>query len=408
MDQKTTPQGTARGWLVVLAASLIMFMPTYAQMQMAPIAGSLMATYGISDAQYMSVFTAPNLPPVFLAFIAGILLDRFGTKKTVLVAGLFTVAGCIARVLVVGYVPFYCSCILIGVATSFIVTGTTKIVAGFFPMEKVGLPVGIVFAAANVANLIAASTTAYFDTTTTAFTVSAAVAAISVLAWAFLVPADKGATTDEAAAPQESLGSLLKNVLTCKDYWLTLIAYTLFGVLGFTIAGILPTALAERGMSTTDAGLMAAVYSLGSLLGCVVMPLLLPRVKSEKAFLVIVSGVLIVLFPLIAVCPIGIAMGVLLAVVGLASYGLVPILMSLPIRFEKVGIARAGTAGGVMTMIQSLCVAMLPGNVIIPLAGGDYSTVFVILGVLCAIAMVCAIGMKVPKPMAPPIGDMDI
>lgn len=403
MEESRKKTSTARAWLVVVAACLIMFTPTYAQMQMSPIAGQLMETYSINEAQYMSVFMAPNMMPIFLAFVAGILLDRFGSKKCVLVAIAITFIGCVARVFAVGYVPFYCTSIMVGFANSFITTGSTKIMSRFFPVDKIGLPMGVLYAASSVATLIATATTAYFPSTMSAFIVSAVVAGIAVAAWAFLVP---GETKEEIAGGDQAdcpkIGESLKSVLTCKDVYLALIAITCLGVMGFTIAGMLPTAMGARGMSVTDAASMASIYSIGSLVGAIATPAVTQRVKNEKVFIIALAAVLIVLFPCIWIVPVGPALWVVLVVVGLLSYGLTPVMLSLPVRFEKVGVQRAATANGLITTVQSAGITFLPGNVIIPLAGGNYLMLFVILAILAAIVLVCTVFMKIPKPQAAP------
>lgn len=394
---------SGRGWLVVVAACLVMFAPSYAQMQMSPIAASLQSVYGISEAQYMTVFTAPNLAPIFLSFIAGILLDRLGSKKVVLVAIAITCFGCVMRVLVSGFVPFYCVSILIGVATSFMTTGAAKIMSRFFPVEKIGVPVGIIFAASSVANLVAVATTAYFPTTAAAFTVSAVVALVATVVWAIAVP---GESSSEERAGQEhpKIGPILKCVLTSRDVWLVIVANVCLGVMGFVIAGMLPTVLAARGMSVTDAGVMSAAYSLGALVGAVITPAVTAHVRNEKVFLAVLSLVLAVLFPFVMLVPLGIALGALLVVIGIISYGLVPVLLSLPVRFEKVGVEKAGTAGGLLTMLQSLGIAVLPGNVIIPAVSGDYGALFMVLSALAVITLVCALFMKIPKAQPAPRG----
>lgn len=396
-QQDSSGKVGAKAWLVLAAACLIMFTPTYAQMQMSPLAGSLMQAYGINEAQYMSVYSAPQIMPAVLSFVAGILLDRFGTKKCVLVASLLATVGIVARVFVAGYVPLYCATMMFGFATSFIVTGSTKVVARFFPMEKVGTAVGILYSFATIAGLVAMATTAYFPTTVAAFAVSAAIAVAAILAWFFLVPAE---TPDElsaaSAGEKEKVGEVLRSVLGCRDIYFIVIASMFVGVMGFTLGGILPTVLGSRGMNAAQAGLMASVYSIGQLTGCLAMAPILSKVKSEKAFLCGISAVLAVLFLLVMVVPAGAILGIVLFLVGFLSYGLTPIFLALPIRYEKIGPSRAGTAGGLMTTFQSLASAFLP-SALIAFSGGNYTTLFVVMAVLAVVILACALLIRFPK-----------
>jgi len=68
--------------VILLIACIAMFSPNYAQYQLSPLAPCLMTDLGISNTEFASIFSAPMIPAIFLSLGAGILVDRFGAKKS--------------------------------------------------------------------------------------------------------------------------------------------------------------------------------------------------------------------------------------------------------------------------------------------------------------------------------------
>lgn len=58
--------------------------------------------------------------------------------------------------------------------------------------------------------------------------------------------------------------------------------------------------------------------------------------------------------------------------------GIVPVRYAMPVQFEEVGPALAGTAGGVLTTVQVLGAILLPSFVSTPIAGGSYPLLFLL------------------------------
>lgn len=397
---KVAKKALVMGWVCVLVACIVNFVPSFAQAQLAPLAANIMQAFDISQAQYVNVFTAPNMMPIFLSFVAGLLLDRLGSKKVILVAASLTALGCIGRVVAPGFVPFYISNALLGVTASFVITGATKILSQYFPVEKLSFPVGLLYAFASIGTLIGTATAAMFSSETVAFIVAAVIAVAAALLWAFVVPsekssADAGKQTESAQGPK--IGDLLKVVLADWHVWVIAMCLLCMSVLGFTIQAELPTALAERGMDSVSAGLMSSVFAVGMLCGSLIVPALADRLGKQKVMLVIMLIVLALLCPCIMLAPMGAMLGVVLFLLGFIIFGAVPMMISIPIRLPEIGVAYAATAGGVIMTVGSAGVFLLPGNVLVPLSGGSFLVLFAILGGLALVAFIGILLIRIPQ-----------
>ena len=89
---------TNYGWVIVALFCLIVFSTQYLQYQMAPVAGRLMERLNITEQQYSTVFNAGTWPAIAFSIILGIITDRFGLKKTVIVCMIRSRGRHVARV----------------------------------------------------------------------------------------------------------------------------------------------------------------------------------------------------------------------------------------------------------------------------------------------------------------------
>jgi len=67
------------------------------------------------------------------------------------------------------------------------------------------------------------------------------------------------------------------------------------------------------------------------------------------------------------------------------------------VRVPEIGVKYAGTATGLMSTIQVVGSVLLPGNVIVPAAGGNFNILFLICSLTALLACLCLIGIKMPR-----------
>ena len=80
-DETSYPLAGASTALAV--ACLANFIPNFAQYQASHFGSVIMERFGIEPGQFSLLFSSPMIPAIFLALVAGILIDKFGAKQVV-------------------------------------------------------------------------------------------------------------------------------------------------------------------------------------------------------------------------------------------------------------------------------------------------------------------------------------
>ena len=384
-DQKKTGAKPAMVSFVVLC--ICYMVPNYAQYQVSPMGTQIIAQYGLELSQLSSLFTAPMIPAIFFSLIGGLLIDQFGFKGVIGVGMALTAAGCVWRLFCGSYLPLFLATLLTGFSACFINAGGGKIIGSLFGASAVPAKMGILMAASTAGMTIANLTTAYFPTIDAAFTVSAVFAVVCAVLWFLFVRAPKQQeTAAEVPEAGPGMGECLKVAMKSGSVWI--VAFALFFIMAanVVIGSFLPTALSTRGVSETTAGTIAAVYTAGNFLGCVVAPAALKVLKSQKKVLL--------LFAILAAAGVAFAwqipsialLAIAMLLTGTFLGGLIPVLMGLPVQFAAIGPVYAGTAGGVIGTVQLLGAVLVPSYVLAPIAGDSFVVLYLLGGACVLIA----------------------
>lgn len=391
-------QGTKASyrWVILAVLSLAIFSPNYLQYQLSPLGGRLMETLGITTAQFSAIFSAPMVPAIFLSLVSGILTDSFGPRRVIGVAMFVSALGACFDIFSMGFTGMYVCMLMIGFAAAFINANGVKVLSSWFPPEKIGMMLGVFLSCSTLAMALATGTTALFSTTRSALVVGAVVAIAAFAAW-ILFMRDKNGAGDTPARERANLKESLSAVLHSRAVWLS--GSVLFCVMGCIMGfgTFLPTALASRGIDVVTAGTVTSVFMLGSLVGALLAPVLAARLQREKPLLL----------GLCALCGLGTAFawrlpegGLLICglfLSGICTGGLMPLIMSVPVRQPEIGSRYAGTAGGVIATLQLLGAVIVPTYVAAPVAGTNYTLFYVITGAFMLIALAAVIMLPKEK-----------
>ena len=131
--------------------------------------------------------------------------------------------------------------------------------------------------------------------------------------------------------------------------------------------------------------------TIGALVGNLVSPFIFAKLHRPR-LTVILYGI---------VGAVGLAFGwitststavlfIVLFLTGFACSGLTPMIMSIPVRDEKIGTRYGGTAGGFVATIQLGLSVITPTYIVAPAVGDNYSLMFIIFGLLLVAFMVVA------------------
>lgn len=358
---------------------LCYMIPSYAQFQISPLGGQIIRQYDLELSQLSLLFSAPMIPAIFLSLAGGLLLDRFGPKRVIGVGLIVTAIGCVWRVFCASYAPLFTATMLTGLSACFINAGGGKILGGLFPAKDVSSRMGILMAASTAAMTMANFTSAWFPSIRSAFAMSAVFAVSGTGLWFLLVKNPEKQTADSADVGPD-MRTCLKIAVKNGNVWL--IAFALFFLMAanVVVGSFLPMALASRGVNPAVSGAMAACYTIGNLLGCILAPLSIRKLKSRKKVLI--------LFSILAGTGVAFAwlnfeillLAAALMLTGIFLGGMIPALMALPVQLPEIGPIYAGTAGGVIGTVQLLGAVLVPSYVLAPIAGGSFHMIFLLGG----------------------------
>lgn len=356
-----------QGWIIVFVASFLALSASYAQYQLSPIAMAFMEQYGFTTAQYSSIFSAPLISNIFLCLIAGMIIDKYGIKKVVMIGVVLSAVGICGRMFVEGYSALWICMVLSGMSVMFLNSCSSKLFGSFFSPAKVGIAMGVFCATTQLTMTVVVASTAMLPSVRTAFVIASAISVVAVILWGALMKEPR--VSKEQQKQQVSMGKCLKVV--CKSWRLWIISVILICLMAANVGvnSFLPTALTERGVDTISAGVYSSALTFGNVFGSLLSPAI-AALGTAFAWMM----------------PVGVVMVIAFFATGFSMGSLMPLTLPLPLRLPEIGPTYAATAGGMVTTLEMLAASFLPSQVFIPLSGGNMKLFFIMNGILFAIA----------------------
>src|SRR5579871_6531857 len=100
MSETTRPEPSKLyRWIVLVFVSLAMFGNYYVYDCIAPIADLLSKQLGFSDSNIGLLQAIYSVPNVFMVLVGGVIVDRIGTRKAILLFGSLCLMGAVVTVL---------------------------------------------------------------------------------------------------------------------------------------------------------------------------------------------------------------------------------------------------------------------------------------------------------------------
>ncbi len=380
--------------LLFMAFTVAFAVPNYSQYQFSPLAARIIEQYSLTNGQFTSLFSAPLIPAVFLSFISGVLVDKYGFKIIVGISIVITAVGAIVKVFAGNYTTLYISMVLVGVSAGIVVSNAAKIIGSVFDPKKVGLIISMAITISTAVMIAAMSTTALLPSTKFAFVIVACFALVNVVFWYAAVPKRRKRNTEELAA-LPSIKKCLKTVLSNKYVWFAGIGN--FCVCGTMIAlnSLISAALVSRGMSEASAGVVSSVSMFGNLAGSLFVPFIAHKTGKLRFILVVTSIVAAAGTAFSWLMPFGPILYISLFLTGVGLGTVLPQLVAINIKIPGIGSTYAGTAGGFVATLQLLGGVVMPTHIAAAIAGESLYVYFIVSG---AFMLVCAVAMALlPK-----------
>ena len=364
----------------------------YAQYQMNVFSIDLITAYQISASRFAFLFTVPMLPAIFLSIPLGKLSDKIGYRNAIQLGLAFTILGLTGRIFAESYSTLWICMAFSGASSITLFVNSARVLEEVVPAEKSVLFMGIYTTASMLAQTFATATSAVLYSTLQKAYVGALVYAVVItVIWAgnYCIEKENAENTEfrNADRSSEQKGKF-SEVLSCKGIWFT--AVSLFCILGATITlnTFLPAALMEiHGFSKSQAGTVASMISFGNMVGAVIGPVLYRKLKKFSRLIFLFGGISII------GCIGGwmlheqILMIIIYFITGIAIGGAMPIYFTMPIRLREISSDNISTAGGLITTFQLGGAVIVPSYIIAPIAGNNYSEIFILTAVVIAIAV---------------------
>lgn len=142
-------------WIVCIAASFFLFYEFIQGNMFATIADDIMRDFNIRADKMTYLSSVYYLSNVLFLFVAGMLLDRFSAKKTILIAMLL----CVLSTFVLAqahsfYLAMVCRFVT-GIGSAFCFLGPVRIASRWFPAKKMAFVTGVIVTIAMTGGMLA-------------------------------------------------------------------------------------------------------------------------------------------------------------------------------------------------------------------------------------------------------------
>ena len=130
---------------------------------------------------------------------------------------------------------------------------------------------------------------------------------------------------------------------------------------------------------------------IGNCIGSITGPIVFSKIKNVKVF---VSGAAVLSFAGIIMCwrfPSIFVLHILVLYTGIMLGASMPIFLSAPVLLEGLGTKYAGSAAGVISTLQLLGAVLIPTYILTPIAGDNYSLLFMLASICMVIMFLCGL-----------------
>jgi NNP family nitrate/nitrite transporter-like MFS transporter len=373
-----SPDSSPYRFVIVLVVALGSFLGNFVIFQMAGLAPQVIEAAGLSPSDFGLVVGISILTAAVLGLPLGALGDRLGVKPVVGVAIAVTILGCLGRYLASpSFGSYLFWMFLVGSTNAALNANFIKILGLWLPPRNIGLGVGCYLTGIGLGQAVSIAAGPRFSGLGPAFFFAIILSAVIFLLWVALIKNPPNAPKAEPRPISETL----RYVATKRDIWVG--GLGIFAMLGTYVAlcSFVSTFLVEvKGVEVQKAGLSASAVSLFMLIGALLADRLAKAVGNSRIFLFL-SGLLAAIGVIFAMkLDYGPMTLVALSLTGLASGAYCSYILSLPMLLSYVGPVYAGSAGGLISTLQSAGGFFLP-YLFPALAGDSQSALFIWMAV---------------------------
>lgn len=266
------------GWMVVLAASLFFFYEFIQMNFFNSINEQLMKAFNLNAPQLGKLASMYFYANALCLFPAGILLDRYSTKKLLLFAVTLCTVGTFTFALANSYFYAAAGRFLVGMGASFCFLSCIRLASRWFPASKMAFVTGIVVTMAMTGGLVAQTPFALLSSTIgwrNATIVNASLGILVFVAILLIVQDRPPNSGDVAMADKHHLKTLgffpsIKLVLLNKYNWLGGFYTSLMNLPVFLLGALwgIPYLVQVHHLDWVQASYATTLFFVGVIIGC--------------------------------------------------------------------------------------------------------------------------------------------
>lgn len=377
--------GDRRAYGLTLAAAVSYTCLMFVWFSLPAYLPTIIDDVGLTNTQAGVLAGAIPLTYIPLALFSGLAVDRLGPGRAIGVGVLIYGGGQIGRSVALGFVPLLAFTLVMGVGATAITFGLPKLVSVLFPPARTGRPTAVylVAASAGSAGVFAVGRPVLgpaLDGWRPLFLWSGVVAVAYGTVWLIVAlrigiddadePGSGDADEDRTGNGGEdrtgdagedggtfdpgSLAADLRLVLTHRELQLVVAVGTMYLLINHGIQGWLPTLLESRGLPAALAGQATSLFVVAVVVGVLGIPELADRFDARRPALVASGAVAFLGITALTAGDTGVLAVVGIAVAGLGTGGLSPLVRTIPPELDGIGSELTGTAVGFIFAIGEI------------------------------------------------------
>jgi MFS family permease len=346
-------------WAVLIAISLAMFGNYYAYDAIGPLADHLQRLLGFSDTQIGTLNAIYSFPNIIMVLIGGIVVDRIGTGRSILLFAAICVAGTILTAISPSFPVMAFGRLIFGLGAESMIVAVTVVIGQWFVGRQLGFAFGLNLSIARAGSYAADMSPTVAQPLYDAGWQPPLVLAAAIMAVAFLAAAAyfglerSAARRYELGRPAQPDRIVWHDLLRFdRSYWYVVgLCVTFYAVIfPFRSTFAIKYFQHAHDLSLQAAGAMNAYVFLAAIFATPIFGLLADRVGHRALLMAAGTLMLFITFPLFAFT--GADLWISTVLIGIA-FSLVPAILWPAVPY-LVPANRLGTAYGLMTMLQNI------------------------------------------------------
>ena len=347
-------------WLMLGLAALTIMGSYYTYDSIAPVAGMLRDQRGFTQSQIGLLNAVFNLPNIALALVGGILIDRIGAAKAILIAALVCTIGAVLTAIGDPYELMLLGRLLFGLGNETLYIALLVGIAQWFHLGGGALAIALFFSMARVGSYSADKSTSWFAEVyvqgwQAPLWLAAGLTATGVVT-AFLYYLIDKRLPHLRAVGQKSERFKFKDLTGfSRSFWYILWLNVLFASVFFPFRSTFSIQYFQdvKGMDLAEAGTANSYVFAAAIFATPIFGLIADRIGRRASLLTFAAALMPLTFFILATTDYGLWVTTMLMGI---SFSVIPAVIwpSTAMLVEK---HRVGTAFGLINMVQSLGLA---------------------------------------------------